>query len=294
MHDIPHDLARRPFSVQEALARGMTPGQLRRMRWARPYPGVRSSQAPPEDDIDERCRHYLPRLGADEYFSHLTAARLWDLWLPTRVQPAEPLHVTVTGSARAPRIQGVIGHHIEPDAAHATFVRGLPVSTPIDTIRMISPSLSLEALIVVLDGVRRRTDPLVGERSLLHMLAKHRGRRGIRMLRAAYELSRLGVDSPRETRLRRRMVLAGLPEPAVNAVISRPGAPERRGDLVFASWGVVVEYEGEHHQSDRATYVSDIARFEQLRDDWTFVRVTAEHMRDIPALIARIRRARRR
>ncbi|TPX05131.1 hypothetical protein FJ656_08170 [Schumannella luteola] len=167
------------------------------------------------------------------------------------------------------------------------------MATPLETVRTLAPLLGLEALIVLLDGVRSRTGRLVSEEQLLFMLAKHRGQRGVRKLRAAFEASRPGVDSPRETTLRRGVVRAGLPEPEVNAIISRPGEPLRLGDLVLRAWRVVIEYEGDHHQSDRTTYVGDIARFEQLADDWSFVRVTREHLRDMPSVIARIVRARR-
>ena len=53
----------------------------------------------------------------------------------------------------------------------------------------------------------------------------------------------------------------------------------RIGDLVYRRWGVVVEYEGEHHQVDRAQYVKDIDRYASLRRDAVpYVQVTKEKL----------------
>jgi hypothetical protein len=288
MDHLPEELRDRAFSIREALELDVPAGRLRRVDLGRPHRGVRVRNLQ-EDSVESRCRMYLPRLGEGQYFSHLTAARLWGLWLPTRWTADEPLHVTVPQPGRAPRIPAVVGHHILPERAASTVLRGLPVATPLESVRTLAPSLGIRALVVLLDCLRRRVDPLATEAQLVHLLAKHGGQRGVRRLRVAFARSRAGVDSPKETTLRLDLRDAGLPEPEVNGVISRPGVtPIRRGDLVFRSLRVVVEYEGGHHQSDRVTYLGDISRFEQLADDWRFVRVAKEHLSDIPAIVRRI------
>jgi hypothetical protein len=243
-------------------------------------------------DLDAACRAYLARMPEGQYFSHVTAARLRGVWLPLAVEQDPLLHVTVTDTSRAPRIPGVVGHHIDPDRADWSMLGGLPVASSLEAARTLAPILGIEALVVVLDSLRRRQNPLISEDQLIFMLAKHGGQRGVRKLRVAFALSRSGVDSAMETRLRRGLVQRGLPEPLVNPIISRPGGRERRGDLVWPQWRVVVEYEGTHHQSDRVTYVGDIARYEELADDWSFVRVTREHLDDFPAIMSRIHLAR--
>ncbi|WP_210413804.1 hypothetical protein [Protaetiibacter larvae] len=257
-----------------------------------PFRGVRAP-ADGERDLESLCRAYVERMAEDQYFSHLTAARLHGFWLPSRFQLGEPIHVSVTDTARAPRIPGVVGHHVDPDRAAWTWLDGLPVAVPLEAARMLAPALSIEALVVVLDSLRQRSGRLVSEPELLYMLAKHGGQRGVRKLRAAFALSREGSASAKETTLRRGVVRAGLPEPEVNALISRPGEPERYGDLVWRRWRVVAEYEGVQHQSDRGTYVGDITRFEELSPEWSFVRVTKEHLADFRAIAVRILRARR-
>lgn len=292
MEPLPETLAGRAFSVREADAEGVPVTRLRRVGLVTPYRGVRAPVGQ-LTDLESLCRAYVERMPGGQYFSHLTAARLRGLWVPTRFQLGEHLHVSVTDTARAPRIPGVIGHHVDPDRADWSMLRGLPVASPLEAARMLAPMLDIEALVVLLDSLRRRQGRLVSEGQLLYLLAKHGGQRGVRKLRAAYELSRAGVDSPMETKLRRGVVRCGLPEPEVNAVISKPGHPTRRGDLVWRRWRTVAEYEGDHHQSDRGTYVGDISRFEELAADWSFVRVTREHLSDFPAIAARIRLARR-
>ncbi len=45
----------------------------------------------------------------------------------------------------------------------------------------------------------------------------------------------------------------------------QPTTRARIGDLVYRKWGVDVEYEGEHHQLDRAQYLKDIDRYASMR-----------------------------
>jgi hypothetical protein len=236
------------------------------------------------DDFESRCRAYATRLGDGRFFSHLTAARIWGMRLPPWTA-SEPIHVTAVLPHRAPRVRGVRGHHVDGPGPDLVRCRGLVVSTPEETWRMLSVSLTLEQLVIVGDGLLARRDPL----ATLPMLrrAVDAGHRGTVQLRAALELMRPLTDSARETSLRLLLRTAGLPEPEVNGLLTEPGAPPRYGDLVFRSSRVVVEYEGIHHQQSRETYLSDIRRFSELSDRWTFVRVTKEHTpRQIVALVS--------
>jgi hypothetical protein len=291
MERLPEPLRERPFSVREAADLGVAVTRLRRRELSAPFRGVRVP-SPAESDLESRCLAYLARMPAGQYFSHQTAARLWGMWLPTLYSEFEQLHITAPLPGRAPRIPGVTAHHVEAALGSGQLLRGIPVSTPLETVRCLAAKASIDDLVAIFDSARVRSGALLTESELLHVLAKHRGGRGVRKLRAAYELSRAGVDSRRETILRLGLVRAGLPEPEVNGVISRPGEPLRFGDLVFRDWRVVAEYEGKHHQRDRASYASDIVRFEQLHADWRFIRVLDEDLADFPAIVRRILLAR--
>jgi hypothetical protein len=75
--------------------------------------------------------------------------------------------------------------------------------------------------------------------------------RGCRSARAAVALIRERVDSPRETRLRLCLVLAGLPTPECNIVIGDGNGPIGRVDLVYVAFKIIIEYEGDQHRTDR-------------------------------------------
>ena len=55
-----------------------------------------------------------------------------------------------------------------------------------------------------------------------------------------------------------------------------------------------VEYEGDHHRTDRTQWHDDIRRYALLAEHgWTIIRATAADHRDPRDLIARVRRAMR-
>ena len=57
-----------------------------------------------------------------------------------------------------------------------------------------------------------------------------------------------------------------MPRPEVNVELTlSAGDPIVIVDLLFERGGLVVEYEGQHHQNDRLQYSSDIGRYALLR-----------------------------
>jgi hypothetical protein len=102
-------------------------------------------------------------------------------------------------------------------------------------------------------------------------------RRGSRKLRAAAELLRSGSGSPTETRARLAFTEAGLPEPELNATVHGPdGHFLARVDFLWRAAGVVVEYEGDQHRTDRRQWQNDIARVRLLEEQGLrVVRITS-------------------
>ena len=93
--------------------------------------------------------------------------------------------------------------------------------------------------------------------------------------------------------MRLMLVSAGLPEPEINFWIhDRRGRFIAECDLVYVKERIVIEYEGDHHRTQKAQWRTDIRRREELEDDgWRVVRVTADDLDQYsPALMARIRR----
>lgn len=84
-----------------------------------------------------------------------------------------------------------------------------------------------------------------------------------------------------ESRSRLQIAAVGLPLPRVNQQVRLVGERMVIGDLAMEAWGVLVEYEGVHHQVDRAQYLSDIERYRTLRaHDIEYVQWTKESDRN--------------
>jgi hypothetical protein len=89
-----------------------------------------------------------------------------------------------------------------------------------------------------------------------------------------------GSRSLKESETRAVIEFAGLPRPTVNVELSLAASDVTViGDLLFERWGLVVEYEGEHHQVERLQYSSDIDRYEILRRHQVpYLQVTNERL----------------
>ena len=78
---------------------------------------------------------------------------------------------------------------------------------------------------------------------------------------------------------------AGFPRPRTQIPVARYYL-----DMGWEDIKLALEYDGDHHRTDRAQFARDITRLEELADlGWTIVRVAA----DTPphAVIVRLRRA---
>lgn len=274
MDVLPDPFDMRPFRVRDAIATGVPVDRLRRRDVRSDVYGTRTPAHLPQD-LETTARALASRLRSDQFLSHLTAARLWGMRLPW-LRPGEPMHVTSVLPGRATRLRGVIGHHIDPPGFEIVEHRGFLLPTPAETWRSLGSILGRDELVIAADGLLSRNSPMATRGQLLRALARNAGRRGNSALRGAFDDVREGTDSARETTLRLDVARAGLPNPEVNGILTRPGEPVRYGDLVFRPWRVVAEYGGVHHQQDRLAYLSDIERFGMLGSEWSFVRVTKE------------------
>lgn len=186
-------------------------------------------------------------------------------------------------------VPNVIARVVRLDDAEICEIGGIrltnPVRTAIDLLCWYPP----DTAIPVVDALARATRlkvPAVAE-----ALHSHQGRRGIRRARAALELVDPGAESPRETWLRLLIIRAGFPRPQSQiAVRNEYGVVIAEVDLGWEHLTIAVEYEGDHHRTDRRVFNRDIHRMDELIAlGWIVIRVTAE---DTPAVIIhRIRAA---
>jgi hypothetical protein len=89
--------------------------------------------------------------------------------------------------------------------------------------------------------------------------------------------------------LRLCLVLAGLPTPDCNLLMGTHDHPIGRIDLVFKKFGVLVEYEGDQHRTDRWQWNVDIGRYEEFTaDGYLVIRVTGAAMRRAREVVCRV------
>ena len=285
---LPPLLRGRAFTTVEGLEAGLSRERLRRADLEHPFRGLHSTPGI-TSTVESRIMAYRLRMSPDQFFSDVTAAIIHGLPLPLGLQRAPMLHVCTDKPAARHGSPEVIGHHVNAGSITVVEVRGLRVTSPVDTWCQLASVLSLDDLIKVGDALVRRKNPLATMQSLRAAVLRHAGHRGAKKLREAFEWVRPGVYSPKETELRLLLVRAGLPEPEVNCVITdRLGAKIATGDLVYRRYRVLVEYDGEQHRTDEDQYHWDVDRLDAIMEEgWRVIRINKSHLRSKPASVLR-------
>ena len=283
---LPGQFAWAPFRVADASERDIGPGRLRGRDLMRPVRGVR---APADADLHTRCRALLLHRPHGMWFSHLTAARLYEIPLPSRLRYDDRIHLSVAAPSRAPQIAGTTGHVAA--RSESAVHRGLPVSQPAANWLELAASLHREELVVAADFLVGAS--LTTIERLTSIVEEARGRRGVGAARLAVALVRPGSESPAESALRVLLHDAGIAPPELNYRIhAHDGSFVARVDMAYPDQRLILEYEGDHHRVDREQWHKDIRRQAQLEDlGWRVIRVTASDLTSPAALIARILRA---
>jgi hypothetical protein len=192
------------------------------------------------------------------YVSHHTAALLWGGIVPDHAD------VHITSPRNRTRRTGIAAHRTKA-AQQVVDWRGLRLTSAAQTFLDLAQLLGLVDLVALGDSLVK-----AGRTSTAELIGVAAGAAGphSRPARRAAALVRAGVDSAMETRVRLLLVLAGLPEPAVDhRVRDEQGRTIRRFDLSYPQWGLVIEYDGRQHAMSTSQWQADIARDEQL-DDW--------------------------
>ncbi|HMT31848.1 MAG TPA: DUF559 domain-containing protein [Dermatophilaceae bacterium] len=191
---------------------------------------------------------------------------------------------STTTRVRRPGVRG----HIGLESRATITVAGMPVVHPVPTWCDLAGVLPLIDAVILGDAIAGRgastTDQLLGDTPLARLTQEARtraGMRGARRLRAAIALVRDGSRSPMETRARLCFIGAGLPEPELNAEIHEDGQWIATADFVWRAQRLIVEYQGDHHRTDRAQWQADIQRLARLNDlGWRVVQMTAVDVTD--------------
>lgn len=150
--------------------------------------------------------------------------------------------------------------------------------------------LDLVEAVVFVDALAARD--LVSRDGLARYALARRGCRGYQRFLAVVELMDPAAESAPESRLRVRLILAGLPRPVAQFEIFRDGVFVARVDLGYPDLKIAVEYDGRWHAS-AAQLERDRRRLNRLLGaDWIVFHVTADQMRrGLDELIDEIRAA---
>ena len=275
---LPPGLACRPFTTAQAYAAGVGRKVLRGPAVRRLYSGLYVSRDVILDVPGEvaAAQEVLP---PHTFVTGVTALWCYGVeigephplqFVTTHRHPVRRPGIHVTRSERQPPGRGGL---VTPEHAFATAARLL------DLVDLVSAGDWL---------VRRK---LTMPERLVAFTATHRGAAAARARRAA-ALVRQRVDSPGETKLRLCLVLAGLPEPTCNITLGTDDYPIGTVDLLLEAYKVILEYEGDHHRTDKRQWNVDIGRVDGFTaEGYRVLRVTAEHMRRPRTLVHRVHAA---
>jgi very-short-patch-repair endonuclease len=277
----------------EAIASGLGRGRLRGAQVGHPYHGVVSFGSGEGGDLHALYREAEPLLLDGRFYSHRTAARLWGIPLPAS-SSGEPLDIAVFDPRTPPRRAGIRGWRVS--SVELRLLHGFPVVAPGDAWCQLGALLTRHDLVAAGDALlgSRRRPGLVALDELADAVARFAGKRGAAALGWALPRLRTGVDSRPESLLRLLLVRHRFGEPVVAFPVD-VGDRVLHPDLSYPDRRVALEYEGDGHRVDRATWHRDIHRMESLADaGWRVLRVTSHDLFvDHAGLLGRVRRAMR-
>ncbi len=261
-----------PFIGSEALAAGAVTRHALRRRFVAIHPDV-----------------YFPR---DKDLTAVTRARAAWLWSRRRGvvagHSASALHGANWVDHRAPA--QLLYEHRRPPAGIRTWsdtvaddetqvIAGVLTTNPPRTAFDLACRNPVGVAVAAIDALARATRLKVADAELV--AERYKGHRNIRRARRALALVDAGAQSPRETWLRLMVIEAGYPPPQTQIpVYGEYGELVAVVDLGWEDLKIALEYEGDHHRTDRRQLRRDIERYEALDTmGWITVRVTADHTR---------------
>ena len=286
---LPDALATGPFTTRSARVEGIQRGRLRGRDLEHPFRGVHV-RTTIDLEVQELCAALATRVSHDAFFCGPTAALLYRMPLPQRIEREYTTHVAVPAPATAPVGRGITGHSYRVADGETGIIDGLRVSTPARAWCELSAVLSLDELIVAGDYLIHHERRLSSRSELAELVQRFPARRGRVTRHAALLELHDRSESPRETGLRLLCTRAHLPGLSVNLPIRTSGGFDYRADLAFARAKVIVEYQSRFHDSpDRQ--IKDRTRRSRLQaDGWLIIEVSSEDLRSPTELLARISR----
>jgi hypothetical protein len=184
---------------------------------------------------------------------------------------------------------GVRVHRAELDPAQVGEVDGVRLTTPQRTAWDVATLEKVPTAVAMLDGMVRAGH--LRPEDLHRLLMDGRGRWRAARAAAVLPLVDGRSESPPESWVRVACARAGLPLPTPQFVVEQAGGFVARVDLAWPEQRVIVEYEGAYH-FEGLQIVRDDRRYAQLTAmGWHVIRLSSADLRDMDAVVARIREA---
>lgn len=274
------EFTRRPFTREAALACGISDTVLRRRRVRRLFNGVYILAT-----VDLTFKLWLTAVllasPPGSAISHVTALRLYGF----EIGDESPFHVSTQAKTHTRRA-GITTHQRKASIS-STFIDGISVTGPRRTLVDIATKVNFVQLVQAMEFMLHQ-----GHTTLTGLTdyAESRHLDGVRRTRLALPFVRERVESPMETFVRLMLVFARLPEPLPNKKIyDQHGSFLARGDMVYTSYLVLVEYDGWQHERDAQQRERDIGRRERLENaGWRVIVVTAGDLHKPHSIVRRV------
>ena len=187
------------------------------------------------------------------------------------VDDVEPIEILVDDRRRQ---SGLVVRMDRIAEDEITNVGGIPVTTLARTAFDLGRYQGRSAAIARLDALMRAAP--FGARDVDELLRRYGPVRGVRQLRELLPLVDGGAASPKESWLRLLLIDNDFARPETQI-------PVPYGDEMFfldMGWRdlqLAVEYDGDHHRTDRRSYVKDMRRHPKLASrGWEVIRVINE------------------
>ncbi|NMM97239.1 hypothetical protein G1C97_0188 [Bifidobacterium sp. DSM 109959] len=253
-------------------------------------------------DMQRRCAEAAQRLNSTLLFGMTTSLVLQSVPLPMDCDlDSYELHTVSSSRDQRVRVRGLPIHpHIWKHASTAEKVRVDQNVYALDLFHVwaqLATHMTLESLIVLGDSMITaiarqpllaggRTAPMVyGD--LKRFVEDLSGFKGRLACQRALTLIMPGSDSPKESEERLALRSHGIPQPVLNYEV--PGAAFRSAvaitlDMAWPEQKVAVEYDGDHHRTDKMQWRRDQEKRDKLRGrQWIVFVATAASLADADA-----------
>jgi very-short-patch-repair endonuclease len=195
------------------------------------------------------------------------------------------VHVTVRDAGDRRRRRGLRCHALAIDEADVRVLAGLRISSPCRMFVELARYLTLVELVVLGDWlVQNRLASVPALRRYCRRSLEQYADRAVRA--AGYV--RAGSESPRESRLRLLLTLAGLPAAHPNPTVVLADQTFRL-DLAYLDVRVAVEYDGDWHDDDVQRTIDEERRSLLEAHGWLVIVVRKKDFYNDPGgVVARV------